>query len=242
MQENKQLNSTIKQNILLYLATKGISQYQFYKESGITRGILSQDNGISEDNLMRFLARYPDVSTSWLLTGVGKMLKDDCQASFTNSKTTTPLQFKHIGDFKVSEKEVEHQRVPLYELEATAGLFAQGDLSPHIVDYISIPNAPKCDGAIVARGDSMEPIVKSGDILLYKEHDITNIMYGHMYIVDFDFDGDSMIVVKYIQKDKDPRRIVLTSENPRYQPMDIALDQVRHIAMVKVSVAFHTML
>lgn len=182
------------------------------------------------------------VSPEWLLTGEGDMLREGTGgASFVNSTYTTSPEIKTIGDFKVSEKEIEQQKIPLYELEATAGIFAQGDLTPYVIDYISIPNAPKCDGAILARGDSMEPIIKSGDLLLYKEHDINNIMYGHMYIVDFDLDGDSMIVVKYIKKDKDPKRIVLESENPRYQPMDIALEQVRHIAMVKVSVAFHTM-
>lgn len=183
------------------------------------------------------------ISPEWLLTGEGDMLREGTgRASFVNSTYTTSPEIKTIGDFKVSEKEIEQQKIPLYELEATAGIFAQGDLTPYVIDYISIPNAPKCDGAILARGDSMEPIIKSGDLLLYKEHDINNIMYGHMYIVDFDLDGDSMIVVKYIKKDKDPKRIVLESENPRYQPMDIALEQVRHIAMVKVSVAFHTMI
>lgn len=181
------------------------------------------------------------VSPEWLLTGKGEMLTNSPKASFTETKTTTPLETKPIGDFKVSEKAVDFQKVPLYELEATAGLFAQGDLTPYVIDYISIPNAPKCDGAILARGDSMEPIIKSGDLLLYKEHDINNIMYGHMYIVDFDMDGDSTIVVKYVQRvDGEEGRILLTSENERYQPMYISLEQVRHIALVKVSVSFHT--
>ncbi|MDN4753131.1 S24 family peptidase [Porphyromonadaceae bacterium W3.11] len=242
MQENKQINSIIKRNILSYLEYKGISQYQCYKDTGITRGVLSQDNGISEDNLMRFLNYYCDVSPDWLLTGQGDMLrKVPAVASFDYSTQRNQPEVKTIGDFKVEEKQIQQQKVPLYELEATAGLFAQGDISQHIIDYISIPNAPRCDGAIVARGDSMAPTVKSGDILLYKEHDINNIMYGHMYIVDFDMDGDSMIVVKYVQRvDGEEGRILLTSENERYQPMYISLEQVRHIALVKVSVSFHT--
>ena len=67
--------SIIKQKILQYLDFKGISKYKFYQETGITNGILSQSNGISEDNLLRFLSVYNDISTEWLLTGEGTMLK-----------------------------------------------------------------------------------------------------------------------------------------------------------------------
>ena len=62
MQENKQEKSPIKQKILLYLERKGITQYEFYKNTGVTRGVLGQKNGISEENLARFLAYYKDVN------------------------------------------------------------------------------------------------------------------------------------------------------------------------------------
>lgn len=74
MQENKQEKSPIKQKILLYLDSIGVSQYDFYKKTGVTRGVLGQNNGISEDNLSRFLAYYPEVNPIWLLTGQGEML------------------------------------------------------------------------------------------------------------------------------------------------------------------------
>lgn len=69
MQENKQEKSLIKQNILLYLANRGVTPYEFYKVSGVTRGVLAQNNGISEENISRFLAYAPDVNPSWLVTG-----------------------------------------------------------------------------------------------------------------------------------------------------------------------------
>ena len=69
--------SLIKQKILQYLDFKGISKYKFYQETGITNGILSQSNGISEDNLLRFLSVYKDISLEWLFTGEGSMIKGD---------------------------------------------------------------------------------------------------------------------------------------------------------------------
>lgn len=47
-----------------------------FTENGYYKGILGQNNGISEDNMARFLAAYPQVSVEWLLTGRGSMLRD----------------------------------------------------------------------------------------------------------------------------------------------------------------------
>lgn len=73
MQENKQEKSPIKQRILLFLAHKGVSPYEFYKNSGVTRGVLAQNNGISEDNLSRFISYFPSVNLVWLISGQGEM-------------------------------------------------------------------------------------------------------------------------------------------------------------------------
>ena len=70
-----QENSIIKKNILQFIEYKGITAYKFYKETGISRGILSQNNGLSEENTLRFLAYFPEVNAEWLLTGNGEMLK-----------------------------------------------------------------------------------------------------------------------------------------------------------------------
>lgn len=72
-----QKKSLIKQNILYFIEYKNITRYKFYQETGITRGILDQDNGMSEENTAKFLAQYPEVSPEWLLTGKGKMLKEE---------------------------------------------------------------------------------------------------------------------------------------------------------------------
>ena len=112
MQENKQEKSPIKRKILLFLSENGISQYDFYRKTGITRGILGQNNGISEDNMARFLAAYPQVSVEWLLTGRGSMLRDQ------DIQLATPVvkeQFHLRTDHKVGL-----QSIPLYELDATA--------------------------------------------------------------------------------------------------------------------------
>ena len=53
---------------------------------------------------------------------------------------------------------------------------------------------PKCDGGLRIVGDSMYPLLKSGDIVFYKQvHDIMHsIIWGEMYLISFDIDGDEI--------------------------------------------------
>ena len=57
-----------------------------------------------------------------------------------------------------------------------------------------------CDGAIYVRGDSMYPLVKSGDMISFKMlNKIDNLISGEMYVVDFEIEGDDFLVLKYVQ-------------------------------------------
>lgn len=237
MQENKQEKSPIKQKILRYLQEIGMSQYDFYRKTGITRGILAQSNGISEENISRFLVYFPEVSVEWLLTGRGSMLRQQ-----SNEVATPAVQAKFALR---SDHSVELQSVPLYELDATAGLVAlfTDKNTNRPVNFLQIPDLPPCDGAVYVRGDSMYPLLKSGDIVLYKE--ISNfagdILWGEMYLLSFTLDGEDYIAIKYIQRTDDDRFVRLASYNPHYSPKDIPLDSIHALALIKASVRFNTM-
>lgn len=237
MQENKQEKSPIKRKILTFLSEMSISQYDFYRKTGITRGILSQNNGISEENIARFLAVYPQVSAEWLLTGRGNMLREEAEQL---ARPAIAAQFPLRTD-----RQVEMQSIPLYELDASAGLVALFNETARQVpvSHLQIPDLPPCDGAIYVRGDSMYPLLKSGDIILYKEvRNISNgILWGEMYLLSFVIDGDWYIAIKYIQRSDDDRFVRLVSHNPHHSPKDIPLDSIRALALVKASVRFNTL-
>lgn len=88
MQENKQEKSPIKKRILEFLAESGISHYECYLNTGLSRGTLSQKNGISEENLMRFLTYYTNINLDWLIRGKGRML---VKVSSTSEEKTTKI-------------------------------------------------------------------------------------------------------------------------------------------------------
>lgn len=70
--------SIIKERILKFLDYVGDTKYECYKKSGITNGILSQSNGISEDSIMKFVTTYSQINPVWLLTGEGDMDRSSC--------------------------------------------------------------------------------------------------------------------------------------------------------------------
>lgn len=229
--------SPIKQRILEYLEFKGISKYQFYKDSGITRSVLDKSSGISEENIAKFIAYDENVNINWLITGFGKM---EVNSSTDNSNEITSV-------YKLrTDRNHENQIIPLYNLEATAGLVDlfqnQGDQTP--IDTIRIPNLPKCDGAVFVTGDSMYPLLKSGDIVAYKQiYDFgTEIFWGEMYLISVEVAGEEFVSVKYIQKsDKGEKYVKLVSQNQHHQPKDVPLEKVRALALIKASIRINSM-
>lgn len=74
MQEKEQKISPIKQRILHFAKTLGISKRSFYEKIDVSRGTLESKTGITEDIVAKFIAAYPQVSLEWLIRGKGDML------------------------------------------------------------------------------------------------------------------------------------------------------------------------
>ena len=69
------------------------------------------------------------------------------------------------------------------------------------LNTIKIPHLPKCDGAISITGNSMYPLLKSGDMVLYREVPLDSIFYGEIYLLAYQIDDlEECITVKYVQK------------------------------------------
>lgn len=187
-------------------------------------------------------AKCDGLSADWLLTGEGPMLRSEDGIRFEETIQRAPVQLHRISG-KSRDSVVSEQSVPLYGVEATAGIMAQGDMSDYIIDHISIPHMPKVDGALVVTGDSMYPIIKSGDIVLYKVfQDFRHIIYGQMYLVSVIMEGDTLVLVKYVYKvDGADDFILLVSENKHHEPFKVPLSSVRSLALIKGSIRYHVM-
>ena len=213
---------------------------------GITPQKLS--NWKSRDGFDVFLIyrKCEKLNAEFLLTGEGEVKKTENhspqkQNMLEDQKTTNIFRLK-------TDRNISVQTVPLYNIEASAGmvgLFNSQSNSVEPIDYISIPNLPKCDGALYVTGDSMYPLLKSGDIIMYKQihNKMDGIFYGEMYLISIDVDGEEFVSVKWVHKsDKGEEYIRIVSENRHHQPKDILLDKIRAIALVKASIRMNSMM
>lgn len=231
---------TSKERLTKYLVSKGVSASAFYRETGLNRGLIDNDKlsqQLSSDKIAIIIETYRDLNVEWLITGNGPMLKkeEDAPVSKVNESMFTYRR-------ESSEQIIPEQFVPLYSIEATAGVLEQPDNSEYIKGNIYIPGMPECDGALHVTGYSMQPLLESGDIIAVKRiYDIRNIHYGDMYLISINEDGDSYTAVKWIHKhDTDDSKITLVSANPHYPPRAVAKKHVRTLALVKVCIRFNS--
>lgn len=210
----------------------GMTQEQLSQRLGIGKAALSMIEtgkaGLSTRN-RNILVQELNVNADWL-DG------DDSADMFNLEPDLTSFRLK-------TDNTLPMQSVPLYSIEGTAGLvplFAdRRQMKP--VDFIHIPNLPKCDGAIYVVGDSMYPLLKSGDIVLYKQlHDLDDIFWGDMYLLSIDIDGEEYITVKYVQKSATEGFVKLVSQNPHHADKDVPMSRIRAIALVKASIRMNS--
>lgn len=75
LQEKRQNISPLKQRILSFIEEIGISKREFYAKTGISRGTLESETGMTEETMTKFLATYNNIDPSWLITGAGEMYR-----------------------------------------------------------------------------------------------------------------------------------------------------------------------
>lgn len=213
---------------------KQLSERAFCKEIGVANGFLSKVSDVGSSKLNKILYAYPEISPDWLLTGSGDMLRGE----FSNDAM-------QISRYSATgfDRSLETQNIPLYDFDAVAGLSPvfTGQSSP--IDYIRIPNLSRVDGAVPICGDSMYPLLKSGDIVLFRVlSDLSDIMWGEMYLISFVYNDDEYVAVKYINKiEDDPSNILLMSHNRYHASKEIRISSIRALALVKASIRFNTM-
>lgn len=88
----------------------------------------------------------------------------------------------------------------------------------------------------------MYPIAKAGDIVCYKKTIPEYIIWGEMYLIDLSVADDEILTIKWVHKsEKGDGFIKLVSENKHHGPIDVSLDQIRAIALIKASIRYHTL-
>lgn len=236
---NKAILELIKRELIGFQAPKkDIAERMGYNYTNVNSALNGNEKYYTESFVSKFNKAFDGIfNEGWLLGG------DDVDMfSGTNEDV---LKVKEIYHPKSPERLIEQGTIKLYDIEAAANLsHLIANTNENIIGEISIPNIPTCDGALYIRGDSMYPLLKSGDIVAYKviPNEISSIIYGEMYLVSMCIAGDEYLTVKYVNKsDMGDDWIKLVSYNKHHEPKDFPLKSVRAIALVKFSIRMNTM-
>ncbi len=121
---------------------------------------------------------------------------------------------------------------PIYDIDVTAGCRSLAALFGEVrpVGMIDIPELPADSNLVKVRGDSMSPrIVNGGYVAIRPIRDTRNIFWGQIYVVEL----EELRMVKFVRRHPDPAYVVLHSDNPAYDDMDVARSDIRSLYLVE---------
>lgn len=194
----------------LILIIKDEQPFTWAARVGISKGafhrIWNEGTVPGPDHLKR-ISQTTGVSIDWLLTGEGPLLREVASSAE-----------------QVALCDGEYVRVPRYEVAASAGGGAFIE-SEQIVDYLTfraewVRNALGVAlnqlALINVIGDSMEPSLSEGDVVLL-DLSQSGVRDSSIYVIQL----DGALLVKRIQRKLDGS-LTVSSDNPRYTPENVA--------------------
>ena len=218
-----------RERLKLYLSSIGISEGNFEKEAGLSTGFVSKvGDSIRTKSLEKILGKFPDLNTSWLLTGEGPMLK----SSIGNQDEVKVVQPSNV------------MMVPLVSQYAHAG-YMSGFADNGYMD--SLPKVPfpmdeEHHGEYVCfevRGDSMDDGMRhsyaQGDIVLcrnvYRLYWMKKLHYNswNAFVI---VHKEGIVLKQIVAHDVERGIITVHSYNPYYEDFDIDLRDVYQILNV----------
>lgn len=215
MQEKEQRISPIKQRILSFAESLGISKRDFYTKIGVSRGTLESKTGITEDVVAKFIATYPKVNIEWLITGKG-----DAYTSIQPDKLPTATQTYNL-----------QEGIPLIPLEAMAGhLTAEQTILMYECDRYIVPMFKGADYLIPIKGTSMTPRYNSGDVVACQRVPLGDLFFqwNKVYVID----TNQGPLIKRIKPGSDKEHIKFVSDNTEFDPFELPISAINGVALV----------
>lgn len=225
MQEKEQNISPIKQRILLFAASLGISKRDFYTKIGVSRGTLESKTGITENVVTKFFATYPEVSIEWLMTGRGEML--------ANEPVIPVKQQPVIADERpvASLATQPGKGIPLIPIEAMAGaLTGEQTVLEYECERYVVPVFKGADFLIPVKGSSMYPKYSSGDIVACQRVPMSDLFFqwNKVYVID----TNQGALIKRIKPGSDKEHVLIVSDNEKYDPFELPISSIHAVALV----------
>ena len=215
----------IKERLLQFIDSKGISKREFARLSGISNGYLDKmTDNVSNAKVENILHSFPELNRDWLLYGKGEMLVDMGGFVEVPDEEIVNLNPRPGDKFTL---------IPLINIDSVGGMDSSNDLTwrdQFTIRHIPFIDAQKDDVAIFQSGDSMTPAIPSGSILQIRQvHDWQEYFgYGDTFVLWL---KDNRRLTKQVLKySPDPKNYVTChSFNPEYADEELPRKFIRQV-------------
>lgn len=202
------------------------------KEMGLRQVQFAERIGVDTSNLSKYLNAHMPLSDSFLNRlvvnlGVSKeWLLEGTDLPFAKP----PLRIEGADGTLAGGAATG---TPVYDVDATAGatsgrsgLFG----SENIIGWVNLPNVSSNCRIVRVSGNSMAPVINDGDFIAVREvSNPSQIYWGQIYVIQL----DDFRLVKYVRRHSDPNMVVLRSENPDYDDMDVLRSDIHELMLVQ---------
>ncbi len=212
----------IVDRIKLFREYLGIGQTAFEVNIGVARGDFSNVKTLGSDRILRIHTKYPELNIEWLVTGNGEMIKN----AEREQKTI------EISESAISE--TKRKGALIYDIDATCGLSGR-DIEftdEKVIGSIDAPEINSDSKIIFATGDSMLPLIASGDrVVIRKIESWDYFNYGQVYLI---ITNEYRLIKRVRRHPKDADNLILLrSENPDYDDIDLPKREIIHLFIVE---------
>ena len=205
------MQSKVKQRLTEYLAYLGIGQKAFADSVGLSAGFVNSIRvSIQPKTLEKISGVYPELNTSWLLTGEGNMLRENTVDVHNNVEKETT------------------SKVPLFPLDAIGGSLNDFVMSVNKYDCeFTVKPIEGAEFAITVSGDSMAPEYPNGSRIYIKRiKESAFIDWGRVYVLDT---CNGVVVKRLVPSEQDTKKFVRClsiNPDPIYAPYEVAWSDI----------------
>lgn len=197
-----------------------------------TQAQFSRLVGVDPSNLSRMLSGRAPVNRAFINRVVADL--GVSKEWFVNG---TGVPFPKHGEVAVLETgEVSitnaPKGAPVYDVDATCGIapLSRCFTEDNIVGYLDMPGLDPRNPIVRVSGDSMDPRVPDGALISIRAiNDPSIILWGNIYLVQL----EDYRMVKYIRRHHDPAKIILHSENPAYDDVEVERRNIVKLFLVE---------
>ena len=213
----------LRERLLDYIAYKGIDKATLERKSGLSNDAVNKmGDNTRTSTLDKISNAYPDINIAWLKTGVGEMIQNQERNEKTISvNQTTVSTSKRNGAL-------------IYDIDATCGLSGR-DIEftdEKVIGSIDAPEINPDSKIIFATGDSMQPLIASGDRVVIRKIESWDFFnYGQVYLI---ITNEYRLIKRVRRHPKDADNLILLrSENPNYDDIDLPKREIIHLFIVE---------